>query len=39
MIKVREIAVREGITIKDLVYSILELAIEKYESKHGKVLS
>ena len=36
--KVREIAMREGMTIKDLVYSMLELAIEKYESKHGKVI-
>lgn len=36
--KVREIAVREGMTIKDLVYSMLELAIEKYENKHGKVV-
>jgi hypothetical protein len=36
--KVREIAMREGITIKDLVYSMLELAIEKYERKHGQVV-
>ena len=36
--KVREIAMREGITIKELVYSMLELAIEKYERKHGQVV-
>lgn len=36
--KVREIAIREGITIKELVYSMLELAIEKYERKHGQVV-
>lgn len=36
--KVREIAMREGITIKDLVYSMLELAIEKYEKAHGEVI-
>jgi hypothetical protein len=36
--KVREIAMREGMTIKDLVYYMLELAIDKYESKHGKVV-
>ena len=36
--KVREIAMREGITIKELVYSMLELAIEKYENAHGKVI-
>lgn len=36
--KVREIAMREGITIKDLVYSMLELGIEKYERKHGQVI-
>lgn len=36
--KVREIALREGITIKELVYSMLELAIEKYEKAHGEVI-
>ena len=36
--KVREIAIREGITIKELVCSMLELAIEKYERKHGQVV-
>ena len=36
---VREIAKREGITIKELVYSMLELAIDKYETKHGKVVA
>ena len=36
---VREIAKREGITIKELVYSMLKLAIDKYEAKHGKVVA
>ena len=34
---VREIALREGMTIKDLVYAMFQLAIERYEEKHGKV--
>lgn len=36
--KVREIAIREGLTIKDLLFSMIELAIEQYEKKHGKVI-
>lgn len=34
---VREIALREGMTIKDLVLAMFQLAIERYEEKHGKV--
>lgn len=34
---VREIALREGMTIKDLVSAIFQLGIERYEEKHGKV--
>ena len=34
---VREIALREGMTIKDLVHAMFQLAIERYEEKHGKV--
>ena len=34
---VREIALREGMTIKDLVHAMFHLAIERYEEKHGKV--
>ena len=34
---VREIALREGMTIKDLVFAMFQLAIERYEEKHGKV--
>ena len=34
---VREIALREGLTIKDLIYAMFQLAIERYEEKHGKV--
>ena len=34
---VREIALREGMTIKNLVFAMFQLAIERYEEKHGKV--
>lgn len=34
---VREIALREGMTIKDLVSAIFQLGIDRYEEKHGKV--
>jgi predicted DNA-binding ribbon-helix-helix protein len=34
---VREIALREGMTIKDLISAMLQFAIERYEEKHGKV--
>ncbi len=34
---VREIALREGMTIKDLVSSMFQLGIDRYEEKHGKV--
>lgn len=35
--KLREIAVRESITLKDMIHFSFELAIEKYEQKNGKV--
>lgn len=35
---IREIALRECVTIKDLVYAIFEMAIERYEAKNGKVV-
>ena len=34
---VREIALREGMTIKDLVNAMFQLGIDRYEEKHGKV--
>ena len=34
---VREIALREGMTIKDIVSAIFQLGIDRYEEKHGKV--
>ena len=34
---VREIALREGMTIKDLVSAIFQLGIDRSEEKHGKV--
>ena len=34
---VREIALREGMTIKDLVSAMFQLGIDRYEEKHGKV--
>lgn len=34
----KEIALREAMTIKDLVYAMFELAIDHYERKHGKVV-
>ena len=35
---VREIALREGMTIKDLIYAMFQLGIDRYEEKHGKVV-
>lgn len=35
---VREIALRECVTIKELVYAMFQLAIDKYEAKNGKVI-
>lgn len=35
---VREIALREGMTIKDLVTAMFQLGIDRYEEKHGKVV-
>ena len=34
---VREIALREGMTIKDLIHAMFQLGINRYEEKHGKV--
>lgn len=34
---VREIALRECMTIKEIIYSMFELGINRYELKHGKV--
>lgn len=35
--KVRAIALKESMTIKDLVYEMFKLGIERYEKKHGPV--
>lgn len=35
--KLREIALKESITLKDMIHFSFELAIEKYEAKNGKV--
>ena len=35
--KVRAIALQESMTIKDLVYEMFKLGIERYEKKHGPV--
>ena len=35
---VREIALRECMTIKEIIYAMFELGIRRYEQKHGKVL-
>lgn len=35
--KLREIALIESITLKDMIHFSFELAIEKYEAKNGKV--
>ena len=35
---VREIALRECMTIKEIIYAMFELGIDRYEKKHGKVL-
>ena len=34
---VREISLREGMRIKDLISAIFQLGIDRYEKKHGKV--
>ena len=34
---VREIALRECMTIKEIIYAMFELGINRYEQKHGKV--
>ena len=34
---VREIALREGMTIKDLISAMFQLGIDRYEEKHAKV--
>ena len=35
---VRVIALRECMTIKEIIYAMFELGINRYEQKHGKVL-
>lgn len=34
----KEIALREAMTIKDLAFAMFKLGIEMYEKKHGKVV-
>lgn len=34
----KEIALREAMTIKDLAFAMFKLGIEMYEKKHGKVI-
>ena len=34
---VREIALREGMTMKHLIHAMFQLGIDRYEEKHGKV--
>ena len=36
--KIREIALRETMTIKDLTHMMFQLAIDQYEKKHGVVV-
>lgn len=36
--KIREIALRETMTIKDLTHIMFQLAIDQYEKKHGVVV-
>ena len=36
--KIREIALREAMTIKDLTNIMFQLAIDQYEKKNGKVI-
>lgn len=35
---IKEIALRECVTIKDLINAIFQLAIDKYEEKNGQVM-
>lgn len=35
---IKEIALRETMTIKDLLYAMFQLGIERYEKRHGKVI-
>ena len=35
---IKEIALRETMTIKDLLYAMFQLGIERYEERHGKVI-
>ena len=35
---IKEIALRECVTIKDLINAIFQLAIDKYEEKNGEVV-
>ena len=36
--KIREIALRETMTIKDVVHAMFQLGIDRYEEKHGRVV-
>ena len=36
--KVRAIALQESMTIKELVYQMFQLGIDRYEKKHGPVV-
>ena len=35
---IKEIALRETMTIKDLMFAMFQLAIDRYEQKNGKVI-
>ena len=35
---IKEIALRETITIKDLMFAMFQLAIDRYEQKNGTVI-
>lgn len=35
--KIREIAFRESLTMKEIVEAALDIAIERYEAKHGEI--
>lgn len=36
--KIREIPLRETMTIKDVVHAMFQLDIDRYEEKHGRVV-
>ena len=37
MDKLREIALRESLTIKEILEAVMDIAIERYESRHGEI--